>query len=360
MTYDAGVDPSLWPNFLLELASCYDSDKALLFSAGKQPDQLVEFHSVNLDLSILKKWEGSIDHVDVWFQGLVNKPTVQAEIYSRFLPTKDLQQTGFYADFLVPLDIRYGMGSHLVSDKTTDSFLSVFRHGRLNDFSDKEAKFLAALLPHVRRALWLNHELRMTELRSTISQQIINQCTGGAFVITRSRTLVYSNPRGEDLLRRQDGLRIKHGRLQLTDDTRQVRFDALITSSLSTKGGERRPNAMRISRPTGHAAYQVVVYPIRAIHGDSPNACIVFVRDPEGEELDRQRIADLYHLTKAETTFCVTLFGSGSLEDVLHTLGISRNTAKTHLRHIFDKVAVSSQGQLLKTLALSLNHKLDG
>ena len=61
-------------------------------------------------------------------------------------------------------------------------------------------------------------------------------------------------------------------------------------------------------------------------------------RQTAGFQVDKQKIAALYDFTNAEAERCVNLFESGHLGDVLDKLGISNNTAKTHLRHIIEKV----------------------
>jgi len=67
--------------------------------------------------------------------------------------------------------------------------------------------------------------------------------------------------------------------------------------------------------------------------------------------LSADLLSRLYGLSAAEGRLCAVLFEAGSLGDALEKLGMSRNTAKTHLTHIFQKMGVSSQAQMLRQLA---------
>lgn len=66
--------------------------------------------SLNPDTSILNQWEGSVDHVDLWFQIVVERPVLQPEVYSHLIPIERPKITGLYADYLIPLDIHNARG----------------------------------------------------------------------------------------------------------------------------------------------------------------------------------------------------------------------------------------------------------
>ncbi len=59
-------------------------------------------------------------------------------------------------------------------------------------------------------------------------------------------------------------------------------------------------------------------------------------------------------LTDAEARVCDLLYKSRNLPEAAQTLGISINTAKTHLTRSFRKVGVTSQTELLRCLNTQL------
>ena len=62
-----------------------------------------------------------------------------------------------------------------------------------------------------------------------------------------------------------------------------------------------------------------------------------------------------FDLSQSEARLARELTLTGSMHDTVTRLGITRNTAKTHLRRIFEKTGVNTQLQLAR-----LVHKLSG
>jgi DNA-binding CsgD family transcriptional regulator len=71
---------------------------------------------------------------------------------------------------------------------------------------------------------------------------------------------------------------------------------------------------------------------------------------PEDVELVLQ---DQYQLSQSEAHLARYLTMTGSMTDTVEQLGITRNTAKTHMRRIFEKTGINTQLQLAR-----LVHKL--
>ena len=80
-------------------------------------------------------------------------------------------------------------------------------------------------------------------------------------------------------------------------------------------------------------------------------AAVLFVSDPEREvQTPEQFIRDLYGLTPAEARLAMLLGRGHTLNDAAGALGISRNTAHTHLSRIFMKTDTSRQSDLVRRL----------
>ena len=68
--------------------------------------------------------------------------------------------------------------------------------------------------------------------------------------------------------------------------------------------------------------------------------------------IDVEVLTQLYGLTPAESSLVTSLFSGNTLEETARLQDISINTAKTHLRQVFQKCGVQSQANLLLLLAL--------
>jgi DNA-binding CsgD family transcriptional regulator len=82
--------------------------------------------------------------------------------------------------------------------------------------------------------------------------------------------------------------------------------------------------------------------------GAFPATAAVIIRDPNASlSFPGEAFAKLYGLTRAEMHVALTMMSSVTLKQVAGCLGISPQTAKTHLQHIFQKTGTSRQADLL-------------
>jgi DNA-binding CsgD family transcriptional regulator len=79
---------------------------------------------------------------------------------------------------------------------------------------------------------------------------------------------------------------------------------------------------------------------------------VAIITDPEKQiRVLPELLEHLYGLTRREAAVAAKLADGKSVEDLAHELGISYETARTHLRRIFDKTGTSRQSELVSRLA---------
>ncbi len=77
----------------------------------------------------------------------------------------------------------------------------------------------------------------------------------------------------------------------------------------------------------------------------------VFLNDPDlGSASAKDVLKKLYGFTRAEARWASCLLGGLSLEESGERLGITLNTARTHLKRIFLKTSTNRQGELIRVL----------
>lgn len=83
--------------------------------------------------------------------------------------------------------------------------------------------------------------------------------------------------------------------------------------------------------------------------------CLVYVNHPTlYKRVPVGALMTLFGLTPTEALFCRNLILEGTIQNAALSGGITINTAKTHLKNIFQKCNVRSQAQLVQRLATSL------
>jgi DNA-binding CsgD family transcriptional regulator len=80
-------------------------------------------------------------------------------------------------------------------------------------------------------------------------------------------------------------------------------------------------------------------------------AAVVFVTDPERQtETPPELLKRLYGLTPREADLAALLLQGIDLKEAARQLGTSMNTARTHLRLIFEKTDTHRQSELIHLL----------
>ena len=169
--------------------------------------------------------------------------------------------------------------------------------------------------------------------------------------------MIFANRTAEDMLRAGRGLVLGRDGLRAKTPGETRRLRRIIADcaeprrALSGAGGR-----LRLSR--GHSApLTVLVVPHRARFGwidlVRPRATL-FITDPEATAvMRRQWLRENFGFTPAEAAVAVEVLAADGLHAVSARLGISLETARTHLAHVFDKTGAHRQAELVRLLLQS-------
>jgi DNA-binding CsgD family transcriptional regulator len=81
-------------------------------------------------------------------------------------------------------------------------------------------------------------------------------------------------------------------------------------------------------------------------------AVMIFIIDPANRAgIPVAWIMDAYRLTQAEARVAIAISTGSTIPETAAQLGLSPNTVKTHLRHVFAKTGTSRQAELARLLA---------
>lgn len=354
--YDASLDGGRWKDLLKSLAVRFGAHQALLAEItpdGSAPDRL---YSHEIDMNLLRRWQGSRDHVDLWLQRLPDYPAGHAYLSTELVPLSKLKKSAHYADILRPSDIEYSLGGILESGPRRHSFFGVFRGADAGDFSNAQKELIRILIPHVRRALRINSALAEAERAHAELWDFIENCAFGVIVLDGKGAVLALNSRARRMVSAQDGLAIRHARVRLWNSFCQRCFDVAVASA-TLSGVSVETSGFSVLRPSSRKPYRCIVAPLGPRSRQAPRSlardrCVVFVRDVESDRHVSSEVwAQLYRLTPAEERLCAALVETGALPAAVEALHVTRNTAKSQLKSIFQKVGVSSQGELLRELA---------
>ena len=180
----------------------------------------------------------------------------------------------------------------------------------------------------------------------------------GIALVDRAARVVWTNLCGRRLLRRGDGIALRHDRLVTTSPKQSDALASLVQCAVGlAKAGQRRdPAAIAVSRSVGSVPLVIMVSPLEVRgrrHADGAPQAVIFISDPVGGlRTSRERLRQLFGLTRKEAELVALLAAGHGLGGAATQLGVTQHTARTYLKQAFEKTGARRQAELVR-LALA-------
>jgi DNA-binding CsgD family transcriptional regulator/PAS domain-containing protein len=264
---------------------------------------------------------------------------------------RDFVMTDFYNGWARPQGIGSPLTLVLDHDATFYCPLTLVRPDGKGEALPTHRKLLRTLSPHLTRAMKVHLRLETAHARLEATDAVFENAALAVFLLDAAGRVIFCNRRAEGYL--QDGavLAAEGGALTATD----ARQDLLLQHALSRASASTAPSGTELTI-TGYnqskLALSVTPVPAAgptAFYGKSRVCCAVMVSDPHVRHASTVRkLAQTHGLTQAEMRVLdVMLTGAGSVQAAAD-LGISAETARTHLKRIFSKTGTNRQAELMR------------
>ncbi|RQR51213.1 helix-turn-helix transcriptional regulator [Burkholderia sp. Bp9126] len=267
----------------------------------------------------------------------------------------------FYRQYLQPLDLRYVLGANLRGEHGVECAFFASRAHRGRDFDSAERARVAVLLPHLQRAVELHAALDVLDAERALYAGTIDRLDVGTAIVDEDGRVLKRNRIAERLFERQDGLCVRHERLHASCPLDERRLQKALQAALDhyRAGALGRIEATTLARSGGAMPLNVLLRPLAPYRGADDRrhrpAVAVFVRDPTSSpQTSRDMLHKLFRLTPMETEIALLLVDGLTLDEAAAATGITKNTARAHLRGIFAKTGATRQAVLVKTLLNSV------
>jgi DNA-binding CsgD family transcriptional regulator len=190
--------------------------------------------------------------------------------------------------------------------------------------------------------------------------EALNLLNVGLAVTTRSGQLLMANRKFEQILAAHDGLELtSDGVLQMQERSTAVIGELMQRAQVNAAAGKsRHAAAFAVARPSGRRPLTMYIRSSKsaAASGDAAGpSAVVFVMDPElSVETAETELRQLYGLTQTEARVANLLMEGKTLDECCQQLAIRRSTGRTHVQHLFEKVGVQRQSELVSVLWKSI------
>ncbi len=353
LVYEAAQNPARWPEFLEAYARLLEAPMAA-FHRHRFDQRTSELGmTFGISAPFRSSYHVQYSETNIFRDRGRHLYTQGRVLFDEEICSRDtLRKTLFYNEYLLPIGGVFSASG--VIDRSSDEALVItaLRSPRQQQWSDADLKVIQLLLPHITRGHEIEKRLRL--LAAGIGA--LDDLDVGVVFVRGSADVVYANRTAEEIFTKGDGLTIRDGHVHATESSEDAGLRQAIRNATAAAPSAICPTALPIPRPSLRAAYQVVTTPLvqslPALMGmPSPNAMMIIIDPEERRAISPTVLESLYGLTPREAELASLVSTGAAVQMAAGDLGMSYETARSHLRRVFEKTCTSRQGELVALLA---------
>ncbi|MFT5603765.1 MAG: DNA-binding CsgD family transcriptional regulator/PAS domain-containing protein [Paracoccaceae bacterium] len=354
--YEGPLEAEPWQSFLVKLRQIMGANSATLVL---KPPSTRDRGVLCIDggrMEGIARYQESLFAMDPF----LHIPPGQVKCLLELVPEAEWVESELYKVCMEPAGFYDCLGVDMYVPEEMEAGLRVTRGKESARFNDDDKALMRDIVAHLERAIRLHVRFNKIESERALYAGAVNQLSLATILLDENGAVLSCNRMAEQLLAREPELQVSNGYLQLGDDVTTAELQRLIAIVLEQQqhGGPAVIEAMRITRDGDYADLGVAVRPVPMnewSEGRSVPTVAIFISDPDfGAEAPVKVISRLFGFTPTEAQLALLLAEGLSLDEASQALGISRNTARTHLRSIFNKTGVSRQTLLVRLILKSV------
>ncbi len=347
---EAALTPDQWPTALQSIAEAVGTLGAVYYLLNKLTGgvESISVAGFSVDVDEFVNYYAARD----LFKPLLEAtPTGSWLRLSKRLSQTILRSDEWYNDFIVKAGIGDIVGTRLFDNASYTVIFGVHEGVYQASFSAVGGARLQELFEPLSHAARLHAELRNLAWKSAAALRALDQLAAGVIITDGDGRVVEMNRAAEHILRRDDGLTVRQGKLfaqRVFEQNKLARFIAVAANGKIAAAVGR----MLVGRHGGRVAYILTVAPLGvelAVY-ERPLAMIL-VADPDARAPSERDLAEFFGLSPAESRLAMALLAGNVLHDIAAASGVRITTARTQLSCILRKVGVTRQAELIRVLS---------
>lgn len=288
----------------------------------------------------------------------VDLPRGQAFTLHDVLDVVRFKQSEYYQSYLAYTQAEYILGIDIEDEGGCHARLRLTRAADQSNFSNADKTLLQQLARHISQAIALYSRMVKTQRYLSTYQGALDSMAMGCILLDEQMKILATNDTADQFLADKTLLKIKQSMLQVGSASEHQCFRQLIASMQEelAQTGQMVVNTFSIDSSHSVAGIGILCRLLPpAMTPDSGPMLALFIADPDQPRLSNESLlAQLFGFTRSEARLALLLANGESLDEAAETLGVTRNTVKSHLGSAFSKMGVTRQGQLVKIILRSV------
>jgi len=334
------LNPALWPETMWRAGQLVGSDFTVFDHVQKATGQITLGFCDRPDhaAEVREKYERYFHRINPRFVVARAKPLHAIIDDDMVGDDRALGRSEFYVDFLKPSGLQYFIGSGVADDAEQTIVFSHQRSADRGRVTEQQRRDFIAILPAIRNAMAICQRMVDAQPHGAALAATLDRLSDPMAIIRADGALLFANRTMRGLLARGDVLRARRGAIEGASPPIQralasVLRDAGDGRSLcrSVTMGATGPLILRLASLSPHQAAGL---------GTSPECCFCLILDdptrPAWPQIEEAMT--LFDLTRREATVGTHLAAGLGIDDIARRLGLSRNTVRSHLAMLRDKL----------------------
>lgn len=353
--YQAMLDFEQWPRALSAVAGAVGGRLPMLHHHDIRAHAGRFLLHAGYDAQTVQSYSDYYSARNIWLRNggrLLGTRTVRSS--HMMSSRRELLRSEWYNDFLRPLGLSHAVGGTLIKhDEGAFSCISIFGGPEREEFGEEDLRVLEALVPHLRRALQVHARLLEFSNRERAWLEILEKTPAGVLLVTENWKVLYANPAAQAFIAAQGGLALDRGCISasVSDDTARLRSLIGRATRTSARRALHAGGVLRVRRPNGSLPLEILISPLAPSDvpplGKQAVAALYLRETQPSASSPVAALANQYGLTPGEARVLAALARGLSGKRAAQALGISYNTLKTHLQHLFMKTGARRQLELV-------------
>ncbi len=225
-------------------------------------------------------------------------------------------------------------------------------------------QFLEKIRPHLENAMALTVRLWHSAYTATALEEMTDHLDIAALVLDGNGRIIKSNSTAATMMEEKRHLVTMNTRLVFENQDHQKRYHAAVQKAIGWRQepiGNKPVEAMQFTNAEGETL-GVLVQPITPPSLFQPHSTViaphasVYISDPvkPAPYPQRQLIGHLFNLSIREAQLTALLTSGHTLNEAAHIMNITQATSRTYLQHIYEKIGVRRQSELVQRVMKSV------